>query len=352
MKIPLTIKTLLLTTILASVSISVASAEDAKPSKILDIKAKHCLKTVAAYSMMGPTSTGIYYTFTDKKVVLLVTIDNKSKDFPVSAKIFTFADDATQKGLEGWVNNQHSDALFPDVPNALETHQIPAASCKVISKKLVETTEIRNTEYENYSVEFQLKNVPIIDGIKLNDLSDVAGVNVKKVTDKKVSAKKAYPAHWGNPPLVQTDDYRPLPGGYGMGSGTLAKWITEKMEADKKNPARLKEFIAATEAEILILEKEIADMKEFMTRARFTQEGLIKYKAKLKKKEDRLAALKISIAATEKKAVPTFDAWVKAGKKLPEGMMFTGGTPWFNESTGKNRSAEEVYKIVFGKAAK
>merc|ERR1719240_212464 len=41
-----------------------------------------------------------------------------------------------------------------------------------------------------------------------------------------------FPAHWGEPPLAQTRDLRPLPGGYGMGSGTLAKWIEEKMSAD------------------------------------------------------------------------------------------------------------------------
>ena len=31
---------------------------------------------------------------------------------------------------------------------------------------------------------------------------------------------KPYPAHWGAPPLRQTRDLRPLPGGYGRGSGT------------------------------------------------------------------------------------------------------------------------------------
>ena len=41
-----------------------------------------------------------------------------------------------------------------------------------------------------------------------------------------------FPEHWGPPPLMQTRDLRPLPGGYGMGSGTLARWIAEKMAAD------------------------------------------------------------------------------------------------------------------------
>ena len=43
---------------------------------------------------------------------------------------------------------------------------------------------------------------------------------------------KAFPAHWGRPPLRQTRDLRPLPGGYGRGSGTLARWIGENIKKD------------------------------------------------------------------------------------------------------------------------
>ena len=43
---------------------------------------------------------------------------------------------------------------------------------------------------------------------------------------------KAYPAHWGAPPLRQTRDLRPLPGGYGNGSGTLARWIQQNLDKD------------------------------------------------------------------------------------------------------------------------
>ena len=41
---------------------------------------------------------------------------------------------------------------------------------------------------------------------------------------------KAFPANWGQPPLRQTRDLRILPGGYGRGSGTLARWIQENLE--------------------------------------------------------------------------------------------------------------------------
>lgn len=67
----------------------------------------------------------------------------------------------------------------------------------------------------------------------------ISGLELQKAGEGKPDAKvykspngKAYPAHWGAPPRIQTRDYRPLPGGYGNGSGTLAKWIAENLKKD------------------------------------------------------------------------------------------------------------------------
>ena len=65
-----------------------------------------------------------------------------------------------------------------------------------------------------------------------------------------------------------------------------------------------------------------------------------------------------SITLGNQKSLPpsetplSFEQWVANGKKLPEGMMFIGGTPWFNESTGQKRTAQEVYQMVYGKKGK
>ena len=47
---------------------------------------------------------------------------------------------------------------------------------------------------------------------------------------------KKIPRHWGAPPAIQTMDVVPLPGGYGTGSSTLASWIKQRMERDKQKP--------------------------------------------------------------------------------------------------------------------
>ena len=41
-----------------------------------------------------------------------------------------------------------------------------------------------------------------------------------------------YPAHWGDPPNVQTADVTDLPGGYGQGSSTLAGGIQQNLDRD------------------------------------------------------------------------------------------------------------------------
>ena len=46
-------------------------------------------------------------------------------------------------------------------------------------------------------------------------------------------APKPFPPHWGKPPAAQTKDLRPLPGGFGMGSSTLARWIGENLQRDE-----------------------------------------------------------------------------------------------------------------------
>lgn len=43
---------------------------------------------------------------------------------------------------------------------------------------------------------------------------------------------KPFPAHWGEPPKIQTRDIRPLPGGYGQGSSTLVSWIQTNLDQD------------------------------------------------------------------------------------------------------------------------
>jgi hypothetical protein len=98
------------------------------------------------------------------------------------------------------------------------------------------------------------------------------------------------------------------------------------------------------DAKIRELETEIARAKDFAKRARFTPDGHKKFLAKLAALEKELAGLKGG-----GKGVPTYDEWLAGGKKLPPGMVFIGGSPWFNERTGQKRQPREVYDMIYGK---
>ena len=51
---------------------------------------------------------------------------------------------------------------------------------------------------------------------------------------------------------------------------------------------------------------------------------------------------------SQAKLKPTFNEWVQNGEKIPEDLVFIGGSPWFNEENGENRSSSEVYNMIFG----
>ena len=69
---------------------------------------------------------------------------------------------------------------------------------------------------------------------------------VKPKPDKKPPEHR-FPLHWGHPPARQTRDLVDLPGKFGKGSGTLAKWIEKNLREDgdwhKKPPAPKKPLL-------------------------------------------------------------------------------------------------------------
>ena len=147
-----------------------------------------------------------------------------------------------------------------------------------------------------------------------------------------------------------------------LGKGTIVLHYNRVFEKNKAPASTVKINIVVTKdgrvqppvapgkntPRIAELEKEIAKLKDFARRARFTPAGLKAHQAKLTKLEQEMAALK---AGGKVAGVPTFEEWVKGGKKIPAGRVFLGGSPWFNERTGQRRQPQEVYAMLFRKPA-
>lgn len=149
----------------------------------IDPKAQTTVKTQVTQSMIGYRDTVLFYTFAADKAVLVIHINNKSEKFSMTGKLHVFAKDATAEGLEKWINNQHSDGLFPEVPEPIATHLVPATSYSVVSKKIAEVINEENApvsgKFNRYEVEFKIENVPALGEIKIKDFTDTANVFVQ-----------------------------------------------------------------------------------------------------------------------------------------------------------------------------
>jgi len=62
----------------------------------------------------------------------------------------------------------------------------------------------------------------------------------KPQVEKPTKPKPHFPRHWGKPPAIQTRDMVKLPGKFGMGSSTLANWISDNIKKDAERPEQKK----------------------------------------------------------------------------------------------------------------
>ena len=107
---------------------------------------------------------------------------------------------------------------------------------------------------------------------------------------KPVRPVRPFPQHWGKPPAAQTRDLVELPFGFGKGSGTLARWIKEKVEADKNRPKPEPKPLPVRRAKEPPRPNKIADA---------AKEKMDAYK---KEQESLRQALQAKLAALGKKA--------------------------------------------------
>ena len=131
------------------------------------------------YSQIGFRDTLLFYTFTEQNAVLKLQFGNKDKTFPVKGTLYFFADTTTEEGLKKWLNNQHSDGLFPDVPEPISLHKLPADICKVTSHKLIDRSKQAFGEYDNYAVIFKVIAYADMKSVKLKEFSGETKVHVK-----------------------------------------------------------------------------------------------------------------------------------------------------------------------------
>lgn len=142
---------------------------------------KKAEKLEVRHSMLGFRNTLVFYVFKDQQAILVLSIDNKDETFPVTGKIYLFDKSTSDKGLKKWINNQHSDGLFPDVPKPTFTGELPKELCKVTSHKQTGTSNDpgpRKVAFKDFEVELSIKAHDSDKKFKLSAFTDTARVHV------------------------------------------------------------------------------------------------------------------------------------------------------------------------------
>ena len=55
---------------------------------------------------------------------------------------------------------------------------------------------------------------------------------ITEVEQPSIEKPARFPKHWGHPPRIQVRDHVKLPGKFGFGSSTVAKWIIDNLKKD------------------------------------------------------------------------------------------------------------------------
>ena len=131
-------------------------------------------------SMIGYRDTLIFYSLPDQRAVVKINIDNKGTTFPITATVFLFDANADQDGIDKWINNQHSDALFADALEPTSRYTLPKNKAKILSFSAAETVSDSLGQHINYTVQFKIRSTSQKGSFQLKPFKDDASVFVKK----------------------------------------------------------------------------------------------------------------------------------------------------------------------------
>lgn len=157
---------------------ALAPVKPEKKQDGIDVKSKEVKRFVANQSQIGYVSTRVFYTIADQNLVVVIHLDNSKKDFPIKGKVYHFAKEVKAEGLAKWLNNQHSDGLYADAPDASATEDLPADCGKVLASKSSGKKDGGIGVYEQFDVKFKITGSKLKSGTKLLDFEDNASVYV------------------------------------------------------------------------------------------------------------------------------------------------------------------------------
>ncbi|GEM_PF-1427897 len=80
------------------------------------------VKSYYSLYQYGPTQR--FYIFDDENLILALRIPNHDMGGEIEGALHRFADSESEKSISKWINNRHSDALYADAPEPVESVDI------------------------------------------------------------------------------------------------------------------------------------------------------------------------------------------------------------------------------------
>lgn len=146
----------------------------------LDAADKEVSRTMVRDSMVGPRDTLVFYRFAAQHAVLTLRIGNQSEKFPITATVHLFAESVDAEKLDQWINNKHSDGLFPEVPEPISSHQLAEGTCKVSSHEKSGHRNHGGVAYDDFTVKFKVDAFEQKGAFTLKAFTGEAGVMIKQ----------------------------------------------------------------------------------------------------------------------------------------------------------------------------
>ncbi|MBT7215969.1 MAG: hypothetical protein HN869_12265 [Verrucomicrobia bacterium] len=134
------------------------------------------------HSMLGFRDTVLFYTFPDQQAVLRIDISSKDITLPVTGIVYLFPNTTTDEGIKKWINNQHSDGLFPDIPSPDLIHKLPKGICKAVATKIIgeKKNSPNNQIFTDQEVMIAIKAHELQGQFKLAPFKDRSGIFIPK----------------------------------------------------------------------------------------------------------------------------------------------------------------------------
>lgn len=133
------------------------------------------------HSMIGQRDTLLFYTFPGKAAVLVLNISNKDTTLPISGTVHLFAPSTTDEDISKWVNNQHSDGLFPEIPEPVLSSKLPEGTCAITAREMVgkEKSPVGEDVFADYKLKLAVKEHRVEGKFRIPAFEDEANVFLK-----------------------------------------------------------------------------------------------------------------------------------------------------------------------------